>query len=174
MAAERYRVEVVRNSPAIGLHKYLVMEGATRIAECWTRESADIVAAALAAAEDAGRRNAALEGLVDFITDIRASGDCGYFEINAQPGERFFQAALKALEAPEPKEGNVSDRERLEAERLFRILDDIDTADDLARNDDRAYRLIVGKLQAKRWKGPIRADGYSLTWLPETSTARPA
>ena len=30
MAAERYRVEVVRNSPAIGLHKYLVMEDANR------------------------------------------------------------------------------------------------------------------------------------------------
>ena len=63
----------------------------------------------------------------------------------------------------------MSERERLEAERLFGILEDIDTADDLARNDDRAYRLIVGKLQANRWKGPIRTDGYSLSWLPETS-----
>ena len=169
MAAERrYRVEEVDAGPRQGLWAIVTPIG--RVYATTEKKALSLVAVL----EDAGQWKAALEGLVDFITDIRASGDCGYFEINAQPGERFFQAALKALEAPEPKEGNVSDRERLEAERLFRILDDIDTADDLARNDDRAYRLIVGKLQAKRWKGPIRADGYSLTWLPETSTARPA
>ena len=103
MAAERYRVEYREWKT-----------GPTKLAWCvvhvktgdvwsfsWNAAEARMIAAALNAAEDAGRWKAALEGLVDFITDIRASGDCGYFEINAQPGERFFQAAVEALE---PKE----------------------------------------------------------------------
>ena len=101
MAAERYRWvpwQKSRKTDPKGNYGYMWDEEDERLV------SPAELAATLNAAEDAGRWKAALEGLVDFITDIRASGDCGYFEINAQPGERFFQAAVEALKA-EPKEG---------------------------------------------------------------------
>jgi len=46
---------------------------------------------------------------------------------------------------------------------LYDLLDDIDTADDMAKSDDVAYRKIVGRLQAKkRNSGVSSPDGYCL------------
>lgn len=46
---------------------------------------------------------------------------------------------------------------------LYELLDDIDTADDVAKSDDVAYRKIVGGLQAKkRDSGVSSPDGYCL------------
>ena len=109
MAAERYRVEyrTVAEGQAPWAVECVKAGYGYVICFCWHEANANLIAAALNAAEDAGRRKAALEGLVDFITDIRASGDCGYFEINAQPGERFFQAAVEDLKA-ETKEATTN------------------------------------------------------------------
>lgn len=53
--------------------------------------------------------------------------------------------------------------EREMVEFLFGLLDDIDTMDDLAKDNDVAYRAQVRRLQAKRWKTGITTDGYILT-----------
>jgi hypothetical protein len=45
---------------------------------------------------------------------------------------------------------------------LFGLLDDIDTADDVARDDDALYRCAVKRLQARRWETGITTDGYAL------------
>ena len=100
MAAKRYRAD----EPYPWDYRVTDLLEGRYVATCTIEGMAEVIAAALNAAEDAGRWKAALEGLVDFITDIRASGDCGYFEINAQPGERFFRAAVEALE---PKEATT-------------------------------------------------------------------
>jgi hypothetical protein len=47
-------------------------------------------------------------------------------------------------------------------EKLWNIIDDIDTADDIAKGNDEAYREIVRRLQAKRWETGITTDGYTL------------
>lgn len=44
---------------------------------------------------------------------------------------------------------------------LYDILDDIDTADDVAKTNDAAYREIVHRLQSKR-HSKITSDGYGL------------
>lgn len=90
--AARYRVE--RRAVAVGFPPWTVVSGAQTVAYCVDVNDANLVASALNAEP---RLRAALECLVDFITDIRASGDCGYFEPNARPGERFYQAARAAL-----------------------------------------------------------------------------
>lgn len=52
-------------------------------------------------------------------------------------------------------------RER--AENLFDLLDDIDTADDVAKDNDVLYRRMTRALQAKRWDYAT-TDGYTLAW----------
>jgi|TARA_R110000787_G_scaffold155373_1_gene269117 hypothetical protein len=47
-------------------------------------------------------------------------------------------------------------------EYLWQIIDDIDTASDMAKSNDVAYRNMVEKLQKKRWNTKITTDGYKL------------
>ena len=47
-------------------------------------------------------------------------------------------------------------------ETLWDILDDIDTASDMARENDAWYRKRVEALQKKRWDTMITTDGYKL------------
>lgn len=45
---------------------------------------------------------------------------------------------------------------------LWQIIDNIDTIGDLAKDDNKLYRNLVEKEQLKRWKLPIKTDGYEL------------
>ena len=45
----------------------------------------------------------------------------------------------------------VAAAEREKSLRLWMLLDDIDTADDIAKSDDKLYRLICQNHQKKRW-----------------------
>ena len=69
----------------------------------------------------------------------------------------------------EPKEGFVSihqlsiDDLKTITLHLFQIIDNIDTASDMAKGDERAYRRIVEREQARRWE-VADSDGYTLVW----------
>lgn len=45
---------------------------------------------------------------------------------------------------------------------LWQIIDDIDTASDIAKGNNVAYRGMVERLQKKRWNTGITTDGYEL------------
>ena len=48
-------------------------------------------------------------------------------------------------------------------EKLWQIIDDIDTMDDWARDDDAAFRIAVMEKVKERWSSTgIISDGYSL------------
>ena len=49
-------------------------------------------------------------------------------------------------------------------EYLWQIIDDIDTAGDIAKSNDVSYRNMVEKLQKKRWNTGITTDGYTLDY----------
>ena len=49
-------------------------------------------------------------------------------------------------------------------EYLWQIIDDIDTASDMAKYDNKEYRNIVEKKQKLRWKTGITTDGYKLNY----------
>ena len=51
-------------------------------------------------------------------------------------------------------------------ETLWDILDDIDTASDMAKENDTWYRKRVEALQKKRWDTMITTDGYKLKGGP--------
>ena len=51
-------------------------------------------------------------------------------------------------------------------ETLWDILDDIDTASDMAKENDAWYRTRVEALQKKRWDTTITTDGYKLKGGP--------
>ena len=51
-------------------------------------------------------------------------------------------------------------------ETLWDILDDIDTASDMAKENDAWYRKRVEALQKKRWDTMITTDGYKLKGGP--------
>ena len=46
----------------------------------------------------------------------------------------------------------VAAAERQKSIRLWMLLDDIDTADDIAKADDKLYRSICQRHQKKRWE----------------------
>ena len=48
-------------------------------------------------------------------------------------------------------------------EALWQIIDDIDTASDAFKFNDRDYRKCVERLQSKRWETGITTDGHTLT-----------
>lgn len=55
------------------------------------------------------------------------------------------------------------------AQFLFGLLDDIDTAGDIARADDKLYRELVEKIQRKRFEvGTVNAAGTAVTLHPRT------
>ncbi len=50
---------------------------------------------------------------------------------------------------------------------LYDLLDDIDTADDMAKSNDKMYRSIVGSLQKKKNDSGVSSpDGYILNISP--------
>ena len=57
------------------------------------------------------------------------------------------------------------------AQYLYRLLDDIDTATDMAKSDDMAYRSIVERIQAKKGAVVAECDGYTVTLKPLPSNA---
>ena len=54
------------------------------------------------------------------------------------------------------------------AQFLFGLLDDIDTASDRAKGDDKAYREIVERIQRRRFE-VATTDGYTVTLHPRTA-----
>lgn len=45
---------------------------------------------------------------------------------------------------------------------LWQLLDDIDTATDMVKYDDKAYRARVERIQKKRWDTGVVTDGYGI------------
>lgn len=56
------------------------------------------------------------------------------------------------------------------AEFLFGLLDDIDTASDRAKGNDKAYREIVERLHRRRFEA-AETDGYTVTFKPRRASA---
>ena len=89
--------------------------------------------------------------------------------------ERYRQQAENA-EAEIARLQAEIDRLRVRAdaaEPLWDLLDDIDTASDVAKADNAAYRRMVEKVQRERFKY-ADSDGYSLTWKPALQEGKPA
>lgn len=47
-------------------------------------------------------------------------------------------------------------------EKLWSIIDDIDTYSDIAKSDDKLYRALVERRQKDRWENGFECDGYNL------------
>jgi len=52
---------------------------------------------------------------------------------------------------------------------LYKLLDDIDTASDIAKGDDKLYRSIVHRTQSKKSEVVDVCDGYVVTFKPLSS-----
>lgn len=63
---------------------------------------------------------------------------------------------------PNRKSPGRSWKERAEA--LYQLLDDIDTADDMAKGNDAHYRAIVHSIQKRKDRYAYSPDGYKLIW----------
>lgn len=97
---------------------------------------------------------------------------CGTFSIYTDEGVVEDKAGLmvgwfaNAIETArmEQAKASVVERERLRGlvEFLWDLLDDIDTADDMAKSDDAAYRRIAHRIQKRRWETGITTDGHTL------------
>lgn len=72
-----------------------------------------------------------------------------------EPAETRDDLARPSHRKCEPTERGI-------IEFLWDILDDIDTAGDVAKGDDKAFRRMVEKHQKRRWETGITTDGYKL------------
>lgn len=67
-------------------------------------------------------------------------------------------------------EADIKDKdeeiERLKSyiEKLWQIVDDIDTYGDMAKSNDAMFRSLVENKQKERWELPITTDGYKLIY----------
>lgn len=52
------------------------------------------------------------------------------------------------------------------AQYLYKLLDDIDTAGDMAKSDDKLYRSIVERTQSKKGLVVDKCDGYTVQFKP--------
>lgn len=57
-------------------------------------------------------------------------------------------------------------------EKLYDLLDDIDTAGDIAKSNDRQYRNLVEQLQQKK-SNFVRSDGFKLYVSPHLGSSPP-
>lgn len=58
------------------------------------------------------------------------------------------------------------------ADFLFGLLDDIDTAEDIAKSDDAAFRIMVHRLHRRRFE-VATTDGYTVTFKERLSASEP-
>lgn len=59
------------------------------------------------------------------------------------------------------------------AQYLYKLLDDIDTVDDIAKSRDKLYRAIVVKIQSAKGAVVQDNDGYVITFRPVPQTVEP-
>ena len=67
-------------------------------------------------------------------------------------GDKWTEPARWGVTEIERFAALVATAERQKSIRLWMLLDDIDTADDIAKSDDRLYRSICQEHQKKRWE----------------------
>ena len=94
----------------------------------------------------------------DIIRMAREAGWSGlYTTYNEPTGEADWKMVKESLTVPVTMEqierfaALVAAAEREKSLRLWMLLDDIDTADDIAKSDDKLYRRICQNRQKKRW-----------------------
>ena len=76
-----------------------------------------------------------------------------------------LQSTIAALEAEVMRLREI-------IEKLWVVIDDIDTYSDMAKADDKLYRSLVERRQKDRWGTRINCDGHKLEFpTPFTSTA---
>ena len=85
-------------------------------------------------------------------------------EPQAEPLIGQSRSNYEGLGTPLYEECDVK-RLRDDVDFLWSLLDDIDTASDIAKEDDKLYRQIVEIIQKHRHKR-VRSDGYSLFMVP--------
>lgn len=98
--------------------------------------------------------DALCESLIE-ASDMRWNGDV--YVGDGSDLMSLVRAALRARAVPEGKKYHDV------AQRLYALLDDIDTAGDIAKSDDKLYRGIVERTQAKKRDFVVSCDGYTVT-----------
>jgi hypothetical protein len=94
----------------------------------------------------------------DIIRMVREAGWSGIYTQWREPdGSPDWTPVKESLTVPVTMEqierfaALVAAAEREKSLRLWMLLDDIDTADDIAKSDDKLYRRICQNHQKKRW-----------------------
>lgn len=98
--------------------------------------------------------------------------------VEARDTNRYFAKQLQAAEQRirQLEAERVPDDEKAKsyhdvAQRLYALLDDIDTAGDIAKDDDALYRGIVERTQAKKGVFVISCDGYTVRLVDDSMLA---
>lgn len=88
-------------------------------------------------------------------------------EVFESPKVKTLTAQVAALEAEVMRLREI-------IEKLWVVIDDIDTYSDMAKADDKLYRSLVERRQKDRWGTRINCDGYKLEFpTPFTPTVPP-
>ena len=106
--------------------------------------------------------DALCESLIE-ASDMRWNGDV--YVGDGSDLMSLVRAALRARAVPEGKKYHDV------AQRLYALLDDIDTAGDIAKSDDKLYRGIVKRTQAKKRDFVVSCDGYTVTLADDSMLA---
>lgn len=90
--------------------------------------------------------------LLDILQNAKLSGAVGN------------DPALDELIDVVQRDAERHDRYKAAAEALWQLLDDIDTADDQARDDDARYRVTARTIAKRRSEHAVSFNGQTLVW----------
>ena len=78
---------------------------------------------------------------------------------------------IRQLEAERQQDGIATKTYHKVAQHLYSLLDDIDTAGDIAKSDDALYRSIVDRTQSKKDVFVVSCDGYTVHLVDDSMLA---
>lgn len=108
-----------------------------------------------------------------YIQQLR--GALGYSVPGIVPGNPLIVNGIAEAIARQLKEATeLGEKYKAEAERLFALLDDIDTAEDTFKPLVDRFFNYVHKKHKERFSGPISTDGFVLVWDWEKEEMRAA
>jgi len=109
--------------------------------------------------------------LENYLTErgwFRVNYGFGWAHKDHESTETFEEAVEQAFETLSKRNAQLE----AVAQELWMLLDNIDTADDMAKFDNELYRKIAQRNQARRWELGVKCDGYTLDFSEATAKLR--
>ena len=109
-----------------------------------------------------------------YLHRVNKTGEAGIWECRptCDADLPFELNLILAIKGEPPAPAMTYDEMHAVAQYLYKLLDDIDTAGDMAKGDDKLYRAIVERTQTKKIAVVYECDGHTVVLKPLPANAK--